>query len=199
MKFSPNQLVSQGLGSRCLLALMWLGRMLTILNEKILSNVKAAVCYSLQKNPNASLPFLRHPVEDSQVSSTIPPPAQVVTSTLFAVLCLRHWVFLGKLIPQNTSRLFQCRGPILQLTDVAPSTWSSEDHLVCFLTSFIQFHPLLQELYFIPLARSSVEEPFSLCRRISSISWKNRFDSMTLESQHLIRQSCCQHVIRQSF
>lgn len=96
--------------------------MLTILNERALSNVKAAVCYSLQKNPNTFLSFLRHPVEDSQASPTTPPPAQMLTSTLFAVLCLRHWVFLGKLIPQNTSVLFWCRDQISQLTDVPASS-----------------------------------------------------------------------------
>lgn len=51
------------MGSSCLLVLICM--MLTVLNERMLSNVKAAVCYSLQKNPNAFLPFLRHPVEDS--------------------------------------------------------------------------------------------------------------------------------------
>lgn len=129
-----------------------------------------------------------------------PPPAQILTSTFFAVLCLRHWVFLGKLIPQNTSVLFRCRDQILQLTDVP----ASSQHLELwrpFNWSLIQFYPLLQAFFFIPLAKSSVpaEETFCLCRRTASISWRNGFDSIILESQHLIRQSFCQHLIRQSF
>ncbi|KAF4788018.1 hypothetical protein TURU_166777 [Turdus rufiventris] len=47
--------------------------------------VQALQWSSLQKNPNAFLRFLRHPVEDSQAFPTTPPPAQVLASTLFVV------------------------------------------------------------------------------------------------------------------
>lgn len=48
-----------------LLVLMWLCRMLTILNERIFSNLMAAVHLGLQKSLGAFLPFLEHPVGDS--------------------------------------------------------------------------------------------------------------------------------------
>lgn len=119
-------------------------------------------------------------------------------------LCLRHWVLLGKVITRSTSRLFCCRGHILQLTDVPASSQHLElwrPFKCVFLQAWSSFTHFCKHYFFIPLAKSSVsvEETFCLCRRIFSISWRNRFDSIILESQHLIRHSFCQNLIRQSF
>lgn len=105
-----------------LLVLMWLCRMLTILNKRIFSNLMAAVISACRRAWVLSYPSLSTLLETAPGEAVPhhPHAAQVLTYPLFALLRFSHGVFSGNymFIARNTFSCFCCRDRTLQLAEV---------------------------------------------------------------------------------